>query len=430
MEKTRRMIGTYPFKYTLTSPENYFRLDKAALYIHVPFCLNKCHFCTYISIVNSTEEMRERYVQAVCNEIERFSEISCYPKYDIEALYFGGGTPSILSSEQLERILNTCKKHFNFLDGLEMCMEFDPSTVTDEKLETFTRLGFTRASLGIQSFNDDVLKAGNRSHNAEGAYIAVEKFKAHGISNFNLDLIYPLQLQTKEIWENDLREAIRLEPAGITAHVLEVWPNTKMEKLVKENVYQMPTFDEEICMTNDSYDILEKNGFVRWSNCGYYHPARTNHYSVFMEYYWRTYPLIGFGVSAKSVLGQRVYTNVFSFNEYIKKIESGEHPLGPSVIMSKRQEMLRVIIRGLKACYIDKNYFYDRFGVELSCVFGNEIQQLLDKDWIINLPERIELTRLGQVYDRDVYSVFYTDDDLRSPTEGEISMGLSLGIKQ
>lgn len=427
-EKQRRMISTYPFKYTYTEPEFYFANDKAALYVHVPFCVKKCHFCTYIALVNSTDDIREQYVQAVCKEIENFNQISCYPKYNIETLYLGGGTPSLLSNEQITRIVKTCKANFNFLPNAEMCIEFDPTSVTDDKLKVVKELGFSRVSVGVQSFKDEVLKAGNRSHNSIEAYKAIELFHKYDFKNFNIDLMYPLQYQSLKDWENDLNEAIRLKPSAITAHVLEVWPKTRMAKLVSEKSYELPSYDEEIKMTNLAYDILEVNGFKRWSNCGYYHPERTNHYCVFMEYYWRTYPMIGFGVSAKSVLGQRVYTNIASFEEYIKRINNNLSPLDFSVKMTKRQEMLRVIIRGLKVCFIDKQLFFEKFGVTLYSIFKNEIDYLLQKGWINDLNDKIELTREGQVYDRSVYSVFYTDEDLKPTKEGEVFYGLSLEV--
>ncbi len=426
----RRMISTYPFKYTYTKPEVFFKRDKVALYVHIPFCLKKCHYCSYISSVNSDEEFREQYVQALCKEIRSFAKIECYPNYSVETIYFGGGTPSMLSAKQINDILNACKETFQFLDGIEMCMEFDPSTVTEDKLQKYKEIGFNRISFGVQSFNDTVLKACNRSHSSQEAKDAINLAKKYGFSNFNIDLIYPLQYQSMENLEQTLLETINLKPAAITAHVLEVWPKTKISRLLKEQGYKFPTYEEEIKMTNKTYDILEANGFKRWSTCGYYHPERTNHYCLFMDYYWRTYSMIGFGASAKTVLGQHIYTKVSSINEYMKRINNNESALDFSVKMTKRQEMLRVIIRGLKACFIEKEHFWMRFGVSLNAIFGEEIKYLVEKGWLLDLEDKITLTRAGQVYDRDVYSIFYTEDDMRAPKEDEIMWGLSEAIEK
>ena len=426
--RERRMISTYPFKYSHTPPSAFFAPERAALYVHVPFCLNKCHYCTYVSVVGSTDDQRERYVEALCDEIRRFPELACYPAFTIDALYFGGGTPSILSPLQIRTILDVCRNTFRFVDDVEICMEFDPSTVTEDKLRTVKEYGFNRLSFGVQAFDDVVLKACNRSHSAAQAYSAIRLAKSLGIDNYNIDLIYPLPHLTMDGLERSLREAISLEPAAITAHVLEVWPSTPFARRFEENGLPLPVFEDEIAMTHRAYDILEHSGFRRWSTCGYYDPRRADGYCRFMDYYWRSLPMIGVGVSAKTLIGSRAYTNVFSLPEYVARIRNGDSPLHFSAAMTKRQEMSRVMIRGLKVCSVSKSNFMERFGVAMEVVFGRELESLIEKGWIDDLPDRVELTRSGQVYDRSVYAVFYTEDDLRPPSADEVMFGLSMAV--
>lgn len=427
--RERRMIGTYPFKYTYTDPSKFFAPEKAALYVHVPFCVKKCDYCTYVTTVGSAGEERQRYVDALCQEIRRFPEIACYPAYSVEALYFGGGTPSLLTPRQIESVLDACRETFRFLPGAELCMEFDPSTVSEETLRRVKDFGFGRISFGVQAFNDTVLRACNRSHSAAEAISAIELAKRLDFTNFNIDLIYPLPHLTMADWEHSLREAIRFEPAAITAHVLEVWPKTRFARLVQERGYRLPSFKEELEMTNRAYDVLEASGFRRWSTCGYYDPLKTDHYCRFMDYYWKSLPMIGFGVSAKTLLGSRAYTNVSAIGKYVDKVARGESPLDFSVTLTKKQEMLRVLIRGLKVCVVSKAHFVERFGVSMDLVFAEELDYLVRKGWIENGPDRIELTRSGQVNDRSVYAVFYTEDDLRAPREDEVMFGLSMDVE-
>lgn len=339
----RRNIHTYPFKYTYTDPEQFFAPEKAAIYIHVPFCIKKCSFCDYKALVGSGPELKENYVKAVCEEIRRFPSIPCFPKFDIDALYIGGGTPSTLTHEQIKEILDTCKNTFHFLDDAEICMEFDPSTVTREILFKVKEYGFNRISFGVQSFNDHVLKKNNRSHSSADTINAIHLAKEVGIPQFNIDLLYPLQHQTMEDWQESLQEAIKLQPATITAYPLEVWPQTSYGTSHEENTYETIPYDEEIIMTNTAYDILEENGFERRSTCGYYHPDRIEYYCKFQDYYWKSLPMIGFGVSAKTVIHERAYTNISSIHEYIKRIARNESTMDFSTKMTKRQEMLRVI---------------------------------------------------------------------------------------
>ena len=427
-KNTRRMISKYPFKYEKMEATDFFTKKRASIYVHIPFCASRCHYCTYVTRIGSTEAERERYVSALIKEIEEFDHLHVFPEYLIESVYFGGGTPSLLTNGQVDRILNAIYTRFSVIKPLpDLCMEFDPVTVSDDKLASFKEHGFTRLSLGVQSFDDTVLKASNRSHDAQTARNAIKKIRDHGIKNFNIDLIYPLQCQNMSTWKEDLIETIAMNPAEITAHVLEVWPGTKLERMVQEGVYKLPSFEEEIRMTNEAYDTLEKAGFVRWSNCGYYHPERSSHYSLFMDYYWRTWPMIGFGVSAQSVLGSKIWTNVPDIVQYIEHVESGKSTMNVCTTMTKRQEMLRVIIRGFKACYVSKNEFFDRFGVEMGDIFPEQFTYLKNKGWVIETPDRYELTRAGQVFDRDVYTVFYTKDDMSAPDKkGEVWLGLSL----
>ena len=141
--------------------------------------------------------------------------------------------------------------------------------------------------------------------------------------------------------------------------------------------------------------------------------------------------MIGFGVSAQSVVGQRIWTNVPDIDEYVNRIEHNKHPMNVCTTMTKRQEMLRVIIRGFKACYIDKNDFYNRFGIEVYDVFKEQLDYLIDKGWVKESEFCFELTREGQVFDRDVYTVFYTKEDMEAPQKkGEVWLGLSLSPEE
>lgn len=423
---SRRMISTYPFKYTYTSSESFFECDNAALYIHIPFCLRRCTYCSYVTSTKTTSQQREEYVQALCDEIRMFSSISCYPNYTIEALYVGGGTPSTLNEKQLSQVVKTCRECFEFTDDAEWCIEFDPSHATEKKVEHVLKLGFNRLSFGVQTFDDDILAHCNRSHNRETVFRAVDVLNKFSFGNFNLDLIYPLKGLTGELWKETLEQTVSLKPAAITAHVLEIWPGTGYDKLLSNNDIELSKFDQEIEMGQFAYDFLESRGFKRWSTCGYYNPEQTRHYSQFMDYYWMTKPMIGFGVSAKSVMDLRVYKNIDSRDEYVDKIQRGELPIDFSTTMTKRQEMHRVMIRGFKRCQVDKSYFLQRFGVTINQVFRDELKYLVDKGWLAENDDDVSLTRLGQLYDRDVYSVFYTEDDLSKVKDGEVFFGLSL----
>jgi oxygen-independent coproporphyrinogen-3 oxidase len=422
----RRNIHTYPFKYKYMQADEFFATDKGSIYIHIPFCETKCHFCDYVVYVNTPQDARAAYVDALCKEISLFPQIHAFPGFTIDAIYVGGGTPGVLSAEQLIRILNTCRETFpDFTENCEVAVEFDPGCVDEEKLKQIRAAGFNRFSMGVQSFDEDILKENNRPHNLSEVYTAWEATKKSGFTHTNIDLIYPLIGLDMDTWVESVKEAIRLEPACITAYPLEVWKNTAYHHWLTRNKKQLPPAQAEVEMCRVALDLLEEAGYRRWSTTGYYHPERVDHYCRFLDYYWRTEPMIGFGVGSKSVVYNRCWANIRSMSEYIKRVESGEGVLDFATHMTKRQEMLRVMIRGLKVCEVSKKHFYDRFGVEMETIFSREINELVEGGFITNDSEKISLTREGQVFSSNVFEEFYTEDDLREPEDGEVQFGIS-----
>lgn len=421
----RRNIHTYPFKYSFTDAEEFFAPSLGSIYIHIPFCTKKCHFCEYVVTTSPDLDLRASYVDALCKEIKRFTEIGCFPKYRIDALYIGGGTPGLLEGKQLARILDTCRETFEFTSTAEIGVEFDPACVSLDKLNTLTDAGFDRLSVGVQSFDEEVLKINNRPHELADIRNAFDAIAKSSFTHTNVDLIYPLVGGTMENWVDSVDAAIELSPACVTAYPLEVWPGTPYHKWLSEKKHALPTYEVELEMSVLAYDKLESAGFKRRSSSGYYHPDRTERYCHFLDYYWRTWPMIGFGVSSKSVVGDRLYTNVRSIGEYIERCNAGQDVLSFSTRMTRDQEMKRVIIRGLKMCDVDKAAFRDRFGVPMESVFGTELDQLVNAGWLTSDDEKIELTREGQKYGRSVYALFYTEEDLREPNEGEVQFGIS-----
>ncbi len=423
-EVERRNIHTYPFKYTHTPANQFFAPERAAMYVHIPFCRRKCHFCDYLIYTGTSAELRQSYVDAACTEIQRFPTIPCYPPFEIDALYFGGGTPGLLETRQLLQILSTCRKHFSFTEDAEICIEFDPHCATREKLEALREAGFNRLSLGVQTFDAELLRANNRPHDASAIHHGFDAVRSAGFTHVNIDILYPMFDQTMEHWEGTIREALQLEPATITAYPLEIWPHTRYHEGVSQG-RPIAAWDVEEAMSRQVYDRLEGAGFQRNCTCGYFHPERTGHYCRFGDYYWRTWPMIGIGVSAKTVIHDRLYTNIRDVNQYIQRLDAGKDVVDFSTRMTREQEMRRVMIRGLKLCRVAKQEFRDRFGVPMETVFADEIQGLVAMGWIEDKEDAVELTREGQVYDRSVYAAFYTEEDLRPPREGEVQYGLS-----
>ena len=424
-KRIRRNIHTYPFKYQYMDPDDFFAPDRAVIYIHIPFCTTKCHFCDYVVYTNTKNDVRRAYVNALCKEIASFPNNKAYPGFVIDAIYVGGGTPGLLETEQLIQILQTCRDTFQITEDCEVAVEFDPACVEEEKVAALYESGYNRLSIGVQSFDEEILRQNNRPHDLESVYTGWEVIQNSGFTHTNIDLIYPLIDLDIETWQDSLHQAVELQPSCITSYPLEVWNKTVYHHWLTKKEKALPDIQVEIAMCSTGFDILEGAGFTRCSTSGYYHPERTAGYCRYLDYYWRTWPLIGFGVSSKSVIYNRLHTNINPMREYIKRIEKGQSIMDFSTNMTKRQEMHRVMIRGLKMCEVSKPAFYDRFGVEMEMVFSKEINDLVERGYLINDTERIYLTRQGQVFSTNVYETFYTELDLRDPAEHEVQFGIS-----
>lgn len=420
----RRNIHTYPFKYRYVDYDDYFTPERAVLYLHIPFCNTKCGFCDYTVYVNRPDSAIAQYVEMLEREIRAFPGHGVFPRFRVDAIYFGGGTPGILSADQIVRLTDACRETFEMEPGAEIALEFDPATVTAEKVEALDRAGFTRVSIGVQAFDDRLLTLCNRDHDlatAERAYQLVrERF-----SHVNIDLIFPLPEQSLDDWRRSVDRAIALEPGCVTAYGLEIWPKTAFHHQISDGVLTMPSERDERAMYEYAIDALEGAGFQRLSSTGYFHPDRAPHYCRFLDYYWRTWPMIGFGVSAKTVAHDRLYTNVKPIKRYYEMVGEGRIPLDFATRLTKEQEMRRVMIRGLKMCTVHRADFRDRFGVEMETMFGDEITELLGKELLERDGDTYTLTREGQILSTNVYERFYTTEDLSPPTPGEVKFGIS-----
>jgi oxygen-independent coproporphyrinogen III oxidase len=422
---TRRNIHTYPFKYQYLDYEDYFAPESSVLYLHVPFCIQKCGFCDYTVYINKSEDAREQYVQALQREIRAFPTHGTFPRFSVDAIYFGGGTPGILTGEQLVRLLDTCRETFQVNPDAEICVEFDPPTVTEEKVETVGAAGFNRFSIGVQSFDDNLLRICNRSHDVATANRAFEIVKSAGFSHINLDLIFPLPNLTMDVWKRSIDMALDLEPGCLTAYGLEIWPKTAFYHEITQEKLALPAPEVETEMYEYAIDALDAAGFQRTSSTGYYHPDRSPRYSRFLEYYWRTWPMIGFGVSSKSVIHDRLYTNVKGLKRYYELVELGRVPMDFATYLTKEQEMRRVVIRGLKMCSVSRSDFHKRFGIDIDMVFGTQLTELTERGLLVNVDDDIVLTRAGQVHSTNVYERFYVEDDLSPAKPGEVKFGIS-----
>lgn len=291
----------------------------AGIYLHVPFCKTRCIYCDFYSTTRS--ELRERYIQALCRELEmRRDYLQGEP---IETIYFGGGTPSQLSAEEFAKIFATLEQTFDLEHCREITLEANPDDLTPEYLQTLSLLPFNRISMGIQTFDDPTLKLLKRRHDASQALRAVEACRKAGFQNISIDLIYGLPGETLERWEHDLQQAISLNVEHISAYHLIYEEETPIYKMLKQ--HQVSEVDEESSVSFFSLliDRLAEAGYEHYEISNFCRPGK---YSQHNTAYWQGVKYLGCGPSAHSFDGETREWNSSSIDQYIKGMNEELRP--------------------------------------------------------------------------------------------------------
>ena len=277
------------------------------VYVHIPFCKRKCNYCDFCS-VSADEEKIKRYADALCYEIEHFSPDK---RLAVNTLFFGGGTPSLISSDTFVRIMDCLKKSFDILPSCEITAEVNPGTVSEEKAKAFFDAGVNRISIGLQSIHENELKILGRIHTFEDFIAGVELFRRTGFSNISVDLMYGIPEQTVSSFEKTLDKIIELNPEHISAYGLIIEEGTPFFQR-RENL-PLPSEDEEYEMYLLADKKLSLAGYAHYEISNY---AKAGYASRHNLRYWHNEEYVGFGISAHSYFRGKRFYNTSDFDEY------------------------------------------------------------------------------------------------------------------
>ncbi len=319
----------------------------ASLYLHIPFCEKKCAYCDFYSIENFTRV--EDFLAALHREIGRYAEYA--GKETFETIFFGGGTPSLLSPHHLEGILTDLHNTFTIEPEAEITVETNPGTVTQEKLAAYRALGVNRLSIGVQSFHEDELKFLTRIHDSSQAVRCVELARRAGFDNVSIDLIYALPGQTLARWEETLRKAIVLQPNHISAYGLIVEDGTPLARMVQAHLVSPKPPDEEAEFYELTMAFLEAHGFEQYEVSNY---ARPGYRSRHNYNYWRHANYLGFGPSAHSFWKEdgrtaRRWWNIPNLSHYCLSLQDGRLPILQQESLDAAQLLGEEIFLGLRS---------------------------------------------------------------------------------
>lgn len=291
----------------------------AGCYIHIPFCSQKCSYCDFH--FSTSQLALPKMVDALQKELELRAKY--WKDETIETLYFGGGTPSILSFDKLEQLLVKVKQHYNVSDKLEITLECNPENCTIQTLEKWKALGVNRLSIGVQSFDDEQLKWMNRSHVAADSIRAIQDAKSVGFDELSVDLIYGLPQMSLEDWEKQLKILIELNPEHISAYCLTVESKTLLAKWVSEWKIQVAESEMQAAQFDLLVSTLKQAHYEQYEISNF---CRDQHYSKHNTSYWKGLKYIGIGPSAHGYDGVNRYWNVANNSQYIRSIEAGGLP--------------------------------------------------------------------------------------------------------
>lgn len=335
----------------------------AGIYVHIPFCKQACTYCDFH--FSTSMRNKEAMVNAIVKEAEMRSDY--IGNEMVETLYFGGGTPSLLSSFELNSILKSLRANFHFSDEIEFTFEANPDDLNSEKLEMLAENGVNRLSIGIQSFDDGYLKWMNRAHRSADSIACVKRARHVGIDNISIDLIYGLPNLDLIQWENQIEKALDLGVTHISAYCLTVEPATALGFRVRKGI-EKPVDEEAAAVQFEVLiDKLAAAGFEQYEVSNF---ARQGYYSKHNTSYWLGVPYLGLGPSAHSFNRSERAWNVANNTRFIKAIEAGELPL--TIEKLDRQDQFNEwIMTGLRTKWgLDIEVGKKRFGIDLRD--GNE----------------------------------------------------------
>lgn len=349
------------------------------LYIHIPFCIKKCKYCDFNSFSACREE-KAAYLDAL------FSEMEKYRGEWVDTVFIGGGTPTSLSAEQLERLLKNIQNNFILTDSCEFTVEANPKTLDEEKLNTLKKYGVNRLSIGVQSFNDNELLALGRIHSgieAEETILLAKKY----FDNISIDLMCAIPYQTKESFKKNLEKAFSLNPSHISCYSLILEEGTPLFDENEKGNLVLPSEDAE----REIYDIavceMEKQGYKQYEISNF---AKSGFESAHNKKYWQCDDYIGIGLSAHSYIDGVRFSNTDDFSSYIKeKFSSCE-----SEVLSQEDKMSEFMFLGLRMTDgVSKTEFLNRFGMEIEKVFEKPLLKFKNMGMIEEKGDRICLSK-------------------------------------
>lgn len=374
----------------------------AGIYIHIPFCRSRCSYCDFATGMYASA-LAERYVLNLAKEIKSFSEVEATEIVD--TIFFGGGTPSLLSPAQVERILNAVRERFTVSTGAEVTIEINPGSASKETLSAYRQLGVNRASFGAQTFDDNELARLGRSHTAGDTRRTFRYLRDAGFDNVSFDVIAGLPGQTLEGWSRNLDEAFSLRPEHLSFYLLEVHQGTPLAKHIREGMQPKPDDDLAVAMYELMLDRASEAGYEHYEISNLCLPGFESRHNT---KYWTGAPYYGFGCSAHSYDGLfRRWANERDMLRYLGMIEQGCSAIVDETRLTQEDRQAEAVFLGLRMMRgLSMKEYSLVFGADLGAQHEDDLARFREAGLIECNGDLLKLTRAGALLSNEVFSAF------------------------
>ncbi|MEY4769211.1 MAG: hypothetical protein RL637_1850 [Pseudomonadota bacterium] len=362
------------------------------IYVHMPFCAQQCSYCYYKTVQGSRKSEVDQYVDTLCQEIELATQHFHLNERPIRSVYFGGGTPTLLSEANLAQVVETLRRNLVISDNIEFTVEAEPVTLTQRKADALKELKVNRISLGVQSLCDDIIKLSNRKDTEQKVLKAIEIAQSTG-AVVNIDLMSGLAGETPETWAYSIRRALESKVESITIYKTELYANTEYFKDIRNDKLVLPTDEEELAFMQYGMDQFAAANYLPWGFITFTREGLYPH--IHAPSIWKGEDYYPFGTSAFGRMGNWLFQNSNDIPKYIAQIEAKKLPIARGHILTSLDLMVRELVLSLKLMRYRTALFEERFGFQLEKICAPVIEQLIKDNFIILTNGEIVMTQKG-----------------------------------
>ncbi|MBB4825775.1 oxygen-independent coproporphyrinogen-3 oxidase [Sporosarcina luteola] len=372
------------------------------MYIHIPFCHQICHYCDFNKVFFNNQPVDE-YIESIGNELAILKREGA--SFDhAETVFLGGGTPTALSEKQLKRLLEIIRTYIDVEAVKEFSTEANPDELTDEKLRVLKDGGVNRLSIGVQSFDDELLRKIGRTHGSLDAERVISKARDIGFENMSIDLIYGLPGQSIQQWEHTLDRALAIDLPHYSAYSLIIEPKTVFYNLMNKGKLPLPGEDIEAEMFGMLMERMEKQGRSQYEISNFSIPG---YESIHNMIYWQNDEYAGIGAGAHGFLKGMRYANIGPLKKYMENVAKDQRPLLESHVVTPIEAMEEEMFLGLRMMTgVSEMAFLEKFGKRLEDVYGEELRKLLEDGLLGRQGDTYKLTQLGIYRGNEVFQRF------------------------